>query len=484
MKELGFKWDSRGVQFVELLIDLGIVVFGLFMVMYSIEDFDEITIRSTLGLFQELVVTHSVLLILSLIFFRVYKTTITKYGFWTVMPKIFLALIMANVITAFVSLLMPTLHYSIQIFFYSLTVQLILLCIFKYLIYILLSNVNSKTAIVIGPEEQVKSIASKLIIDRQQYIKLRYLVYEDNNDLNQLNEIYEYISGVDCVYLTSDLIEKKKNAIIAYCIDKDKTIFLVPKIYELAIIKSNIDQIGDVLAFSIKSMSLSFEQKIIKRIFDLIVSIIGLVLSSPILLFFAILIKLQDGGKVFFIQKRLTKDNKPFNLIKFRTMVPNAEKLTGPVLATDKDPRITKLGKFMRKTRIDELPQFINIIKGEMSIVGPRPERPYFVDKFVHENPNYRFRLNVKAGVTGLAQALGKYNTSYEDKLRFDLYYIRNYSFLYDVSILLHTIRAVFDRTSTEGINIDNDFLKLARLYGFLVLEDEKTPDIKIIVKK
>jgi len=163
-------------------------------------------------------------------------------------------------------------------------------------------------------------------------------------------------------------------------------------------------------------------------------------------------------------------------------MIPDAEKHTGPVLASENDPRITKLGLFMRKTRIDELPQFFNILKGEMSIVGPRPEREFFVEQFVKENPNYKYRLNVKAGVTGLAQSLGKYNTTFEDKLRFDLYYIRNYSFLEDIKILLYTIRTVFDSDSTQGLRQkDQDIFEF---YGYVNIAKDDNDNIRFIVNK
>lgn len=484
MKKLGFKWDGRGIQLIELIIDLTIVFFGLFIVLYLDGDFQDISISQTFELFRDLVVTHSVLLILSLIFFRVYRTTITSYGFFVVMPKIILALIMANMVTAFVSLIMPTLDFSITLFFYSLVIQVIILGVFKFLFYTFFKRVNIKTAIIIGPREECIVLAKKLLLDKHKYITLKYLFFEDKTNFDELQDIYEYINSVDYIYLTPALFEKKKNAILSYCIDRKKTVFLVPKIYELAIINSKTTQIDDVLTVSVNSMTLSLEQQVIKRAFDLVVSFLGLVVTGPILLVFAIIIKISDGGPILFRQQRLTKDNKPFNLIKFRTMVPDAEKHTGPVLATDKDPRITRLGRFMRKTRIDELPQFINILKGEMSIVGPRPERQFFIEQFVKENPNYKFRLNVKAGVTGLAQSLGKYNTTFEDKLRFDLYYIRNYSFVSDLSILLHTIRAVLDSGSTEGADKSHDFNELLDDAGYIELKEQDVPNLRIIVKK
>ena len=166
-----------------------------------------------------------------------------------------------------------------------------------------------------------------------------------------------------------------------------------------------------------------------------------------------IAIRLYDGGPVVFSQERITRWKKPFNLYKFRTMVVDAEKLTGPVLATEKDCRITPLGSLLRATRIDELPQLFNVLSGDMSLVGPRPERQYFIDQFSMDLPYFEYRLSVKAGITGLAQVLGKYTTTPMNKLKFDLMYIRDYSFLLDIKIILQTIRIIFVKESSQGIS-------------------------------
>ncbi len=166
----------------------------------------------------------------------------------------------------------------------------------------------------------------------------------------------------------------------------------------------------------------------------------------------AIAIKIQDHGDVFYKQTRLTKDEKEFKIIKFRSMIMNAEKKTGVVLAKENDDRITPVGRFIRKTRFDELPQLINILKGEMSFVGPRPERPEIYDEICQTMPEFRFRLVVKAGLTGYAQIYGKYNTSLRDKLLLDLYYIENYSLVDDIKMLLLTLKIVFNKEATEGV--------------------------------
>jgi lipopolysaccharide/colanic/teichoic acid biosynthesis glycosyltransferase len=199
-------------------------------------------------------------------------------------------------------------------------------------------------------------------------------------------------------------------------------------------------------------MELPPEEQIVKRMVDLVFGTIASIIALPFSIIIGIFIKL-DGGPIFYAQERLTKDGKKFKMLKFRTMIPNAEQISGPVLAGKGDPRITKVGKYVRAIRMDEIPQLFNILKGEMILVGPRPERPFFVEQFEKEIPEYQYRLKVKAGLTGLAQIEGKYNTTVEDKLLYDLIYINDYSLLRDFLIMLQTVKILFLKSSTEGVN-------------------------------
>jgi exopolysaccharide biosynthesis polyprenyl glycosylphosphotransferase len=198
---------------------------------------------------------------------------------------------------------------------------------------------------------------------------------------------------------------------------------------------------------------LKFEQALLKRLLDIAVSLTMLIVLSPLMLVTALAIRLYDGGPAFFYQERCTKDGKIFKICKFRSMVVNAEQdgLSHP--ATERDPRITPVGHLIRKTRIDELPQLINILKGEMSLVGPRPERIEHVKLYSEQIPEFAYRMKVKGGLTGYAQVYGKYNTTAYDKLKLDLMYIQNYSLLLDIEILFQTVKIVFLRESTEGFD-------------------------------
>ena len=189
-----------------------------------------------------------------------------------------------------------------------------------------------------------------------------------------------------------------------------------------------------------------------KRGLDIVASVCGLLICSPIFLAAAVAIKIQDGGPVFYRQKRLTLGGKPFYLTKFRSMVVNAESATGAVLAGKSDSRITKVGAFLRATRIDELPQLLNILNGDMTLVGPRPERPEFYEKYCAEYPEFAYRLRAKAGLTGYAQLYGRYNTTIADKALLDMHYIQKASFLWDLQLIFYTLKIIFVKESTEGV--------------------------------
>ena len=189
-----------------------------------------------------------------------------------------------------------------------------------------------------------------------------------------------------------------------------------------------------------------------KRLLDIVVSILLTVILSPVLLLIAVLVKCYDGGPVFYRQDRLTKDGKVFQIIKFRSMSVDSEK-NGARLAAKGDRRVTPVGRVIRKIHFDELPQLFNIIKGEMSIVGPRPERPEIAAQYEKEIPEFTYRLKMKAGLTGYAQVYGKYNTKPYDKLKLDLTYIENYSLWLDFQLVAATVKVIFQKENTEGVD-------------------------------
>lgn len=251
--------------------------------------------------------------------------------------------------------------------------------------------------------------------------------------------------------LIYDVHSELRNKILKYCYEKEVRVYMTPKISDILIRSSDNIHLFDTPLLLSRNSGLTFEQKFMKRALDILLSLLVLIVTSPIMLIIAIAIKLYDGGPVFFKQKRCTKDGKIFEIHKFRSMIVDAEKEGISVPATDKDPRITPVGSIIRATRLDELPQVFDILGGNMSIVGPRPERIEHVEKYTEEVPEFQYRLKVKGGLTGYAQIYGKYNTTPYDKLRLDLMYVQNYSLLLDLKLIFMTLKIIFMKESTEG---------------------------------
>lgn len=294
--------------------------------------------------------------------------------------------------------------------------------------------------------EYIQSLHMKL-----DNISYKYHV-EDFVDYREVSieKLKERVEKVDAVVI-SDIPSKEKNDILKLCVDMDKRVYFIPKISDVICRYSEELNLIDTPLFLVRKVRISTMEASIKRSFDVIASLLALVILSPVLLITAICIKHEDGGPVFFRQKRVTINGQRFMILKFRSMIVDAEKDGRPHPAGEKDPRITKVGNVIRATRIDELPQLINILRGEMSIVGPRPERWEHVEKYTEEIPEFSFRTKVKGGLTGYAQVYGKYNTTPLDKLKMDLMYIMDFSVLLDLQIMFETIKILFRKESTEG---------------------------------
>lgn len=262
-----------------------------------------------------------------------------------------------------------------------------------------------------------------------------------------LTKIQSYTAVVLC-----DVKSGTRNSILKFCYNNNIRAYLTPKISDIIVGNAFKMHIFDTPLFLCSNKGFSMEQRFVKRTLDLVVCTILVVLCMPIMVFTAIAIKLYDGGPIIFSQKRLTRNGRIFKLYKFRSMITDAEKDGVARLSTKHDCRITPIGKVIRKIRFDELPQLFNILKGDMSFIGPRPERPEIAEEYKKDMPEFDFRLKVKAGLTGFAQVLGKYNTVPYDKLKLDLMYIESYSILLDLKLVLMTIKTLFLNESTEGI--------------------------------
>ena len=275
------------------------------------------------------------------------------------------------------------------------------------------------------------------------------------------DKIIQEIPKYDAVVL-NDVPAQLRNDILKFCYRYRVRTYVSPKLTDIMLRGARNITLFDTPLLLVKGTGLTPAERVAKRAMDILISALALLILSPLMLLVAAAIKLEDGGPVFFRQKRMTRNGREFDILKFRSMVVDAEKYAGAVLATDNDPRITRVGRTIRPFRIDELPQLINILKGDMSIVGPRPERKVIADEYCKDIPEFAYRLKVRAGLTGYAQIYGKYNTSAYDKLRLDLMYIENYSLLLDLKLMILTIRILFSKESTEGVDKAAENQKLA----------------------
>ena len=277
----------------------------------------------------------------------------------------------------------------------------------------------------------------------------KYAVTSTISSSEPFDKIKAQLLSHDAVII-NDVPAEIRNDILKFCYEKDIRTYIVPKISDVIIGGASNINLFDTPLLLVRGTGLSIGQKAVKRFLDIILSALAIGVLSPVFLVTAIAIKAEDGGSVFFRQKRVTRDGRIFTILKFRSMHEDAEKY-GAQLTVDNDPRITRVGRFIRRCRIDELPQLINIIRGDMSIVGPRPERIENYELYEKEIPEFKYRTKVKAGLTGYAQVYGKYNTTAYDKLRLDLMYIENYSIILDIKLVLMTFRTLFQKESTQG---------------------------------
>ena len=309
-----------------------------------------------------------------------------------------------------------------------------------------LNNIPQKMVLIYGSDNAVDI---KFKMDTRLD---KYQITTIANVNRGFEEICAIIDEHDAVIL-NDVSAQIRNDILKYCYANEIRTYIVPKISDIALRGAEEISLFDTPLLRVDGSGLSPLQSFAKRVGDLVFSIAALVIFSPVMAATAILIKAEDHGSVLYKQTRVTKDEKRFEILKFRSMVENAEKDGISVPATNNDARITKVGRILRKTRMDELPQLFNIIKGDMSIVGPRPERVEHVEKYCSLIPEFKYRYKVKGGLTGYAQVYGTYNTSAYDKLRLDLMYIEKYSLMLDIKLIFMTLRVLLKKESTEGFD-------------------------------
>ena len=331
---------------------------------------------------------------------------------------------------------------------------IVIISVVDFLIIWLLNQISAPVFKKMFPPEMLLLIcdlsAKENLIQKLSSRKDLYEIYKCVSSNEPLYRLKIEVQNCDAMMLYG-LEEQKRNLLIKYCYERSIRIYVAPEITDILLRGADRVHSFDTPFLLLRNYGPSFEQRIVKRLMDILLSGILLLLTSPFMLLTALAIKLEDRGPALFKQERVTVNGRKFWIYKFRSMIVDAEK-HGAQFSSKNDSRITKVGRFIRATRLDELPQLLNIIKGDMSIVGPRPERQQYIEEFCQETPEFIYRLKVKAGLTGYAQIYGKYNTTPLDKLKLDLMYIETYSLLLDIRLIFLTLKIMFMKESTEGV--------------------------------
>ncbi|MDO5015061.1 MAG: sugar transferase [Clostridia bacterium] len=334
--------------------------------------------------------------------------------------------------------------------------------------YLYIKVFKPKKLLIVYAYHNATDLITKMIERPDQYdICEAVNINEGSKTIREKIQKYE---GV----IICDIHGSQRNDLLKYCYSQNKRVYITPKISDILVRHMQPIHLIDTPLFIYRNQDLTLEERVLKRVFDIVFSLIAIILTFPLMICVAIAIKVHDKVPVFYFQDRVTKNGKIFKIYKFRSMIVDAERFEDKK-AEENDERITPVGRIIRRLRIDEFPQFFNILKGDMSFVGPRPERVSNTKEYEKTLPEFELRLRVKAGLTGYAQVHSNYNTSAYDKLRLDIFYITNYSFLTDFKILLLTIKVLFNKKSTEGfIPIEETDAKIEADGDLFTLDDEK----------
>jgi len=379
---------------------------------------------------------------------------------WSITRATFLTTVTGALLTTFILFFGSELTAAFARWTLLLSTPLIFLLLTLWrIIFIRFGSISWPTQriLILGTGDMALNLARNLEKYHERHLDLVGFVEMDPNDVSVHEGLQSYApvqggyaklpdiiakTGATRLIVASPARSREIIATVALVDGNDVAIDIVPDIYEI-LFTSTDSIVGDIPLIHATGKQLRGYGQYPKRVFDLIMSVIFFILGAPIMLAAAIAIRLDDGGPIFYRQERVGKGGRLFQVIKFRTMALDAEKESGPVLAEDDDVRITRVGKVLRNFRIDEMPQFLNVMRGRMSFIGPRPERPFFSDQYMNEIKGYDERLRVLPGITGLAQINGGYATTPELKLKYDLMYVYHQSFLLDLQVIAETIKVV-----------------------------------------
>jgi len=449
LKKFCEKFQRTIIVFFEFV--LYAATLATFFLLFSINNAEIINMSRTAAVTLS---TYAIMLVLLTVIYGKYDIGVRKGR--QIAFSISLATIFTDVITYLELSIMKTNEANNTTFKLEETGLLLLVALIQVVIIYLMTaigekfyfwiNGQEKCLIVTGEDAASGKVAGALYDFKKKYKIIGTVSYKDEN-------LEQMMVEADTIVLYEVPVVERTN-IIDFCYQNLKSIYFNPHIADILEQNAKPVFMDDIAFFSTRFHMITFEERIIKRLIDVVLSLLGLIITSPILLVCAICIKKEDGGHVFFKQKRATVHGREFEMYKFRSMRENVDNYS----SVTNDDRITKTGKIIRKYRIDELPQLINILKGDMSLVGPRPEMLENVEDYTRELPEFRYRLRMKAGLTGYAQINGKYNTSSRDKLMLDLMYIENYSLFKDIQIFFQTVKVLFKADdSTQGFEAKDD---------------------------
>ena len=423
-------------------------ILSIFFGVMAIDNWQLLVLSRTAG------ITLSTFIIVGLMLISIYgKCDIGKRKSKPIIYSVTLATLMTDVIT-YVQLTVMNANAAtnykfrfdnIGLLLVAMLLQVVCIILFTYAgnyIYFIIYD-PEKTCIVTSSQQSLDEVVYRISKYKKQY-KICYVIdYKDP-------DVRTYILKSDTVFIYDVPVDIRTD-IMSFCYQNMKNIYINPEMSDVVEFNSDHVVLDDMSMLAAGTSGLTMEQRFVKRTMDIVISLVGIIISAPIMCICAIAIKLEDGGKVFFKQNRATRDGKIFSVYKIRTMKEDVENYS----SVEDDERVTKVGRILRKYRIDEFPQLINVLKSEMSIVGPRPEMLSNIFIYTEELPEFEYRLRVKAGLTGYAQIAGKYNTSPKDKLILDLMYIEDYSLLMDIKLIFQTLIVLLKKDSTEAFGCD-----------------------------
>ena len=444
MKKILKKLDKSLMAALKII--LYVLLMAIFFVVMSVENKPLLIVSRTMG------ITLLTFTIVGMLFLRIYGGyDIGRKKSKPIIYALFLTVVFTDIITYVEVMIMNTITPDIRAFritslewlLLTMVIQIVVIILFAYggnAFYFYLHD-PELCCVIASSKEGISRVVRGIHKYKKQY-KIEHIVHYQKKNLKQ------YIDQVETVFIC-EVPGAEREEIINYCYENRKNIYFTPEIAD--VVESNAENylLDDISVFNYNVKSLSLEQRFVKRLMDLMLAFVMVVISSPVWIISAVSIKLHDHGSILFKQKRATLNGRVFDVYKFRTMKENVENRS----VTKDDDRITPPGKILRKIRMDELPQLLNIIKGDMSFVGPRPEMLENVDAYTEELPEFKYRLRVKAGLTGYAQIAGKYNTSPKDKLMMDLLYIEKYSVWKDIQLLFQTAIVFLKADSTEAFD-------------------------------